>query len=185
MIAKLGAFGLMLVLPACAAQTATTPARATAPAAASSTPVIPAEATPLVIEYVVVHRSWVERVLSVPPDAASDEAGENAFRRSKAPELTARLADELTTRLRGDVPARAAIADAVQAVLGERAVDDAARPTPHAIARANVDQVRLPAAAKAALVTFARGAHPGDVLPKRADDAETTVVARARVPGSS
>jgi len=91
-----------------------------------------------------------------------------------------RLANEIAARMKGS--AREAIADATRAVLGERGASDAARPKARAVPVANVDHVHLPAAAKAALVTFASGAHAGDVLPSPAADGDVIVVARARTP---
>lgn len=112
----------------------------------------------------------------------SEEALELAYRRAKAPEVAAKLGAELTARLRGGAPARSAIAEGTEAVLGERGASDPNRPKPQSVPRANVEHVRLPAAARAALVTFARGAHAGDVLPSPAVDGDTLVVARVRTP---
>ena len=113
-------------------------------------------------------------------DRASDDRIESAYRKAKAPDLAKKLADELLARLRANQPARPAIAEAVQSVLGERGASDANRPTASVVDRERLKQVRLTPAAKAALETFARSAHPGDALPSPAVDGDTIVVARAR-----
>ncbi len=113
-------------------------------------------------------------------ERASDDRIESAYRKSKAPELTKRLGDELLERFKANMPARAAIAEAVLAVLGERGASDASRPTASVVDRDRLKQVRLPAAAKAAIETFAHGARPGEALPSPAIDGDAVVVARAR-----
>lgn len=113
-------------------------------------------------------------------DHASDDRLESEYRAAKAPELAKRLGHELLARLASNAPSRAAIADAVQTVLGERGTSDANRPKAAVVDRERLKQVRLTAAAKAALETFAEGAHPGDSLPSPAVDGDTIVVARAR-----
>jgi hypothetical protein len=117
-------------------------------------------------------------------DRASAELIERAYRKAKAPDMAKRLGDELLVRLKEDASSRAAIADAVLAVLGESGMNDANRPNAQIVERARIEQIRLPAAAKAALETFARGAHPGDVLPSPALDGESVVVARALAPSA-
>ncbi|MDF2695055.1 MAG: Foldase protein PrsA precursor [Labilithrix sp.] len=118
-------------------------------------------------------------------DRAADEHIERAYRRAMAPDVAKRLAEELLVRLKAaDVPARAAIAEATQAVLGERGASDASRPAAQSVPRDRIEQVRLSAAAKAAIETFARSAHPGDVLPSPAIDGDTIVVARAVAPSA-
>lgn len=111
----------------------------------------------------------------------NDDDVESAYKQAKAPALERRLAEQILARFKsqpsGD--ARAIIADATLEVLGERAVSDAARPKSFVIEREHVDRARLPAAAKAALETFAQGAKAGEVLPSPAVDGETLVVARA------
>ena len=89
-------------------------------------------------------------------------------------------ASGVARRLKASTPARAAIAEAVQAVLGDRGASDANRPKAAVVDRERLKQVRLTAAAKAALETFAESAHPGDALPSPAVDGDTIVVARAR-----
>jgi hypothetical protein len=75
---------------------------------------------------------------------------------------------------------RRAIAEAVEAVLGERATNDADRPSAVFVDRDRIKQVRLSAAAaKAALETFADGARAGDLFPSPAIDGDTVLVARA------
>jgi PPIC-type PPIASE domain len=117
-------------------------------------------------------------------DRASDDQIERAYRKARAPEVAKKLAEELLVRLKSDAPARAAIAEATLAVLGERGASDANRPSPQSVPRDRVEQIRLSAAAKAAIETFARSAHPGDVLPSPAVDGDTIVVARAIAPGA-
>jgi hypothetical protein len=111
----------------------------------------------------------------------SEERLERAYRKAKAPEAAKKLADELLARLKKNGPARAAIAEAVEASLGERAASDADRPIASNVDTDHVSHVRLPAAAKAALETFARSAHAGEVLPSPAVDGDTLLVARATV----
>lgn len=117
-------------------------------------------------------------------DRASEEQIERAYRKTKAGEVAKKLAGELLARLKSGAPARAAIAEAVEVALGERGLNDANRPTASVVDRERLQQVRLPAAAKAALETFARSAHPGDALPSPAVDGETIVVARAKAPAA-
>jgi hypothetical protein len=117
-------------------------------------------------------------------DRASDELIERAYRKAKAPEATKRLGEELLSRLKGGAPARSAIAEAVEAVLGARASSDEGRPNASSVDRDRLRQVRLSAAAKAAIETFANGAHPGEVLPSPAVDGDIVLVARARVLGA-
>lgn len=110
---------------------------------------------------------------------ASDDEIERAYRKAKAPEVAKKLGEDLLARLEGGTPSRPAIAGAVEAVLGERGVNDADRPKAHVVDRDRLAQVRLTAAAKAALETFARSARPGDQLPSPAVDGDTILVARA------
>lgn len=117
-------------------------------------------------------------------ERASEERVEAAYRKAKAPELARRLGEELLARLGADADARPAIAEAVEAVLGERGVNDVDRPRAHVVDRERVAEVRLSAAAKAALETFARSARAGDRLPSPAVDGDTILVARARAPGA-
>jgi hypothetical protein len=117
-------------------------------------------------------------------ERASDERIERAYRKAKAPELAKKLGDELLQRMKGTTPARTAIADVVDAVLGERAANDANRPNASLVDRDRLPQVRLTAAAKAALETFVNSAHPGDALPSPAVDGDTMLVARAVAPGN-
>jgi len=112
-------------------------------------------------------------------DRASDDEIERAYRKAKAPEVAKKLGEDLLVRLNGGTPSRPAIAEAVEAVLGERGVNDADRPKAHVVDRDRLAQVRLSAAAKAALETFARSARPGDQLPSPAVDGDTILVARA------
>jgi predicted small lipoprotein YifL len=116
-------------------------------------------------------------------DRADDDRVERAYRNAQAPALARKLGDELLVRLKEHGPSRSAIAEAVAAVLGERGANDADRPNAHVVDRERLAQVRLTAAAKAAIETFARSAHPGDVLPSPAVDGDTLVVARAVAPG--
>ncbi|MBX3225600.1 MAG: peptidylprolyl isomerase [Labilithrix sp.] len=117
-------------------------------------------------------------------ERAPEEALERAYRKAKAPEAARKLGEELLARWKNGADSRPAIAEAVEAVLGERGVNDADRPRAHVVDRERLTQVRLTAAAKAALETFARGARAGDVLPSPAADGEIVVVARARAPGA-
>ncbi len=158
------------------------PAPATAPppppaASRSGGAAGPAARPPLFVEYVVIKRAWVEKL--VPIDVSADEAAERAYRHGKAPELTTKLADDLAKRLASGAPARRSIAEAVEAVLGERAVSDAYRPTAVIVDRDKLREARLPAAAKAGLERFADGAQPGETMPAPAVDADVVVVARA------
>jgi hypothetical protein len=143
---------------------------ANTPPPATGTTEAAATTGPLVLEYVVIHERWVAQVTQEPQD------GEKAT----ATTLTRRLADEILARMRKkNTETRAAVADAALAVLGERAQSDPDRPQPIAIERELVARVHLPAAAKAALEAFARGAHEGDVLPSPAVDGDVVLVARA------
>jgi hypothetical protein len=117
-------------------------------------------------------------------ERASDEQIERAYRKARAPEAAKKLGEELLARLKGNAPARPAIAEAVEATLGERATNDAERPSASIIDRERLKQVRLTAAAKAAIETFANSAHPGDLLPSPAIDGDTVLVARALQPGA-
>jgi hypothetical protein len=113
----------------------------------------------------------------------NDDQLEKAFKKAKAPDVAKKLADEIQGREKTAGSARAAIAEAVEAVLGERASADPDRPTASLVERERIKQARLPAAAKAAIETFAQSAHPGDTLPSPAVDGDTIVVARALAPG--
>jgi len=101
-----------------------------------------------------------------------------AYKVAKAPEVQKKLALDLTQRLHGSVTARAATADAVQAILGDAATADEKRPKAIVIEREQLPHTRLPPAAKAALIRFADGAHSGDVLDDPAADAKDLFVAR-------
>ncbi|MBX3226627.1 MAG: peptidylprolyl isomerase [Labilithrix sp.] len=94
----------------------------------------------------------------------SEELVARAYRDAMAPVLAKRLARELAARLKDGAPARAAIADAVVAVLGETASADEKRPKPIVVEREHLARSRLPADVKAGLTRFADGAKPGDVL---------------------
>lgn len=108
----------------------------------------------------------------------TDDQVEKAYRRAKAPEVTKKLADDLLGRLKDKAPSRPAIADATQAVLGDRAVNDVDRPSSFVIDREHLTRAHLPAAAKAALETFANGAKPGELMNQPAVDGDVVVVAR-------
>jgi len=112
----------------------------------------------------------------------TDDQIERAFRKEKAPDFTKKLADEIQARERTASSARAAIAEAVEGVLGERASADPDRPTASLVERSRIKQARLPAAAKAAIETFAANARAGEALPSPAVDGDTIVVARAVAP---
>ncbi|MBX3212009.1 MAG: peptidylprolyl isomerase [Labilithrix sp.] len=117
-------------------------------------------------------------------ERASEDRLEAAYRKAKAPALAQKLGEELLARLDGRADSRSAIAEAVEAVLGERGVNDAERPRAQVVDRERLPQVRLTAAAKSALEAFARGARAGERLPSPAVDGDTIVVARARLGGT-
>lgn len=111
---------------------------------------------------------------------------ERAYKKAKAPEAAQKLAEDLQGRFRAKAETRSSIADSVQSVLGEGAANDVDRPRAVIVERDRLKNVRMPAAAKAALETFAQSAHPGDALPSPAVDADTIIVARtARGEGRS
>lgn len=111
---------------------------------------------------------------------------ERAYKKAKAPEVAQKLAEDLQGRFRAKAETRSSIADSVQSVLGEGAANDVDRPRAVIVERDRLKNVRMPAAAKAALETFAQSAHPGDALPSPAVDADTIIVARtARGEGRS
>lgn len=113
----------------------------------------------------------------------TDEALERGYRKAKAPEAVQRLGSDLLERLRKpEADARAAIADAVAAVLGERAVADPSRPAPVVVDAPRLHVARMPADAKAALETMARSARPGDVVPAPIVSGTEMVLARAVAP---
>jgi hypothetical protein len=112
-------------------------------------------------------------------EKADPEQIERAYKKAKAPEVATRLGTELLQRLKNGAESRAAIAESVEAVLGGTASSDAVRPAASIVDKDRIGQVRLPAAAKAALETFASGAHAGDVFPGPAVDGDTVLVARA------
>ncbi|MBX3200644.1 MAG: peptidylprolyl isomerase [Labilithrix sp.] len=116
-------------------------------------------------------------------ERASEERIEAAYRKAKAPAIALQLGEELLARLDERADSRPAIAEAVEAVLGERGVNDAERPRAQVVDRERLAQVRLTAAAKAALEAFARGARAGERFPAPAVDGDTIVVARARAGG--
>jgi PPIC-type PPIASE domain len=97
-------------------------------------------------------------------EPATEEQIAAAFRKDKAPEVAGKLAGEVRTRLRTADAARAAIATAVDATLGDAAVADADRPQPILVLPDRLAGVHLPAEVKAALVQFAGRARPGEVL---------------------
>lgn len=111
--------------------------------------------------------------------AAGDEQLERAYRKAKAPSTFRALGDDLRARLATTTAARAAIAEAVETLLGDSAVNDADRPKPVIVDRDHAGLTRLPAAAKAAFETFAARARAGDVLPSPAVDGDVLVIARA------
>jgi hypothetical protein len=118
-------------------------------------------------------------------DKPTDDQIEKAYRKAKAPEVTKKLADDLLGRLKDKAPSRPAIADATQAVLGDRAVNDVDRPSSFVIDKEHLNRAHLPAAAKAALETFANGAKPGELMNQPAVDGDVVVVARTLAPGQA
>ncbi|MCW5832127.1 MAG: hypothetical protein KIS78_06710 [Labilithrix sp.] len=116
-------------------------------------------------------------------ERASESASRRRTARRRRPSWRGGSARS-SSRLGADADARPAIAEAVEAVLGERGVNDVDRPRAHVVDRERVAEVRLSAAAKAALETFARSARAGDRLPSPAVDGDTILVARARAPGA-
>lgn len=109
----------------------------------------------------------------------SEELVARLYKVAKAPEVTKKLALDLTGRIHGSITMRAAISESVVLVLGEIANADEKRPKAVVIEREQLPQTRLPPAAKAGLVRFADGAHSGDVLDDPAPDGQDLFVARA------
>ncbi len=115
----------------------------------------------------------------------TDEALERAYRKAKAPEAARRLADAVLERVKKpETDARAAIADAVTEVLGERAVADPSRPAPVVVDDERLRVARLPPEAKKALEKLLKESRTGDVVPAPIVEGADLVVARAVAPRS-
>lgn len=115
----------------------------------------------------------------------TDEALERAYRKAKAPEAAQKLASEILERMkRPEVDVREAIADAVTAVLGDRAVADPSRPSPVVVDEERLRIARVPPEAKKALERMLKDGHAGDVLPAPVADGGDFVVARSVAPRS-
>lgn len=116
---------------------------------------------------------------------APDPATVKQARDAKASELAKQLGTEMTQHLRNSPDFRAAIAEAVEQVLGDAAVADPDRPKVNVVDRERIkDAKHLSPAVKAGLGQFADHAHPGDVLDTPAADEDVIVVARAVAPPS-
>lgn len=115
----------------------------------------------------------------------TDEALERAYRRAKAPEAARRLVEAVLERVKKpETDARAAIADAVTEVLGERAVADPSRPAPVVVDDERLRVARLPPEARKALEKLLKESRAGDVVPAPIVDGADLVVARAVAPRS-
>ena len=154
----------------------------------------PASRAPLFVEYVVIREAWVMKVMpaetatvqawTAEPEnqtfaKASPEDREKAYRKWRAPGLTAQLATALRNRLKTGTETRLAIAESVSSVLGELAASDEWRPAPATVERDELKATRLPSGAKAVLSNFADGAKAGDVMDPIAAAGGESVVARA------
>jgi hypothetical protein len=97
-------------------------------------------------------------------DPASDEELTRAYQKAHAKEVTEKLAVDILARLRTTDSARAAIASAVDAALGDAAQADPARPTPALVDHDRLGALHLPPESKTALEAFMTKAHAGEAL---------------------
>jgi parvulin-like peptidyl-prolyl isomerase len=96
-------------------------------------------------------------------EAASDDDLAAAYKKAKAPELAKKLADEILARMRTADSTRAAVAGAVESVLGDDAKESADRPHEKTVLDAHVDALHLEADAKTALAQLAKTGRAGEV----------------------
>lgn len=118
-------------------------------------------------------------------EAPTEEQLAAAYRRARAPELANKLATDILARLRTEPSSRAAVATAVEAVLGEGAEADPDRPQAMLVDAGRIDAARLPREAKSALSVFAKKAHPGETLEAPLGAPHALVVARVASPAAS
>jgi hypothetical protein len=96
-------------------------------------------------------------------EPASDDDLAAAFKHAKADGLAKKLADELLARMRTADSTRAAIAGAVESVLGEDAKENAERPQAQLVVDKNIDRLHVSPEARAALGDLAKTGRTGQV----------------------
>jgi hypothetical protein len=112
-------------------------------------------------------------------DAPTEDQMSDAYRTAHAPGVAMKLAEDVLARLRTPDSARAAIASAVEAALGEAALADPDRPQAALAPGDRLASVHLPKALKDGLVTLANGGRAGQALDAPLSDRRFVVVARA------
>ncbi len=93
----------------------------------------------------------------------SDDDVAAAYKQAKAPELAKKLADEILARMRTADSTRAAIAGAVEGVLGDDAKENADRPQAQLVVDKNVERLHLSPEVRAALGELAKTGRTGQV----------------------
>jgi hypothetical protein len=116
-------------------------------------------------------------------DPIDDKSIREAYQKSKTPELTRKLTEELLSRMRAsNNPIDDIAKETIAAVLGEAAASDPKRHPAVSLPREKAGSADVPDDAKEALAAFARKAHAGDVVDSPLGTGPVIVVARAVAP---
>jgi hypothetical protein len=96
-------------------------------------------------------------------DLPTEDDLASAYKKAKAPELAKKLADEILARMRTADSTRAAIASAVETILGDDAKENADRPHALLVVDKNVPSLHMPEEAKEAIANLAKTGRTGEV----------------------
>jgi hypothetical protein len=113
-------------------------------------------------------------------DPIDGKSVREAYQKTRTPELTRKLTEELLSRMRAsNAPIDDIAKEAIAAVLGDAAAEDPKRHPAVSLPRDQAGSADVPDDAKEALAAFARKAHPGDVVDSPLGTGPVLVVARA------
>lgn len=116
-------------------------------------------------------------------DPIDEKSIREAYQKSRTPDLTRKLAEELLSRMRASNGNIDDIAkETIAAVLGEAAASDPKRHPAVSLPRDKAGSADVPDDAKEALAAFARKAHAGDVVDSPLGTGPVIVCARAVAP---
>jgi hypothetical protein len=116
--------------------------------------------------------------LVVKKEPSKDDDLAAAYKKAKAPDLSKKLAEEILARMRTADSTRAAIAGAVESVLGDDAKENAERPHALFVVDKNVDALHMSPEAKEAMAKLAKAGRTGEVAASAFTSKNAFVAAR-------